>query len=244
MSIRVIIANDNDVLYNSLSNISMQYESKIEVINVPTDKLDSFICQIKHKENLIVLDSNSSIIFYENILKNAFDLVSRKNIIILVIDSKSITNTINHEKTHCFFKTRHIDFSLLDTIKIITDSIRDTLEVERQIDQIIWDLNFTPHLKGTKYIKDAINFAYENNSLREDTNALVIKVAEKHGISNEKVVRSAMDKSLNNMLDFTDESIIYKIFENDYDGRKISLKYFIDLSVRYLEKQRYCCLDY
>ena len=51
-----------------------------------------------------------------------------------------------------------------------------------------------------------------------------------------------MDKSLNTMLDNTDIKIIYDIFE-DYDGRKISLKYFIDLCIRYLEEQRYCCLE-
>ncbi len=221
----------------------MQYEAKIEVINVPNDKLDFFICQLKHKENLIVLDSTFSIVFYKNIFKNAFDIVSRKNIIILVIDSKNINNTINHEKTNCFFKTKHIDFSLLDTIRIITDAIKDTLEVEKQIDSIIWNLKFTPHFKGTTYIKDAILFAYEDNTLLQDTNSLVLKVSQKYNITNEKVVRSAMDKALNNMLNSTNDSTIYKTFGNDYDGRKISLKYFIDLSIRYLEKQKYCCLD-
>ena len=45
------------------------------------------------------------------------------------------------------------------------------------------------------------------------------------------------------MLDNTDKQIIYEIFEDDYDGRKISLKYFIDLCIRFLEKQRHCCLE-
>lgn len=35
------------------------------------------------------------------------------------------------------------------------------------------------------------------------------------------------------MLDYTDKEIIYSIFQSDYDGRKISLKYFIDLCVHY-----------
>lgn len=76
-----------------------------------------------------------------------------------------------------------------------------------------------------------------------DTNKLIKKVAEKNKVINYKIVRSAMDKSLNNMLDNTDNQIIYEIFEDDYDGRKISLKYFIDLCIRFLEKQRYCCLE-
>lgn len=52
-----------------------------------------------------------------------------------------------------------------------------------------------------------------------------------------------MDKSLNNMLYNTNSQIIYEIFEDDYEGRKISLKYFIDLCIRFLEKQKYYCLE-
>ena len=35
MSIKVIITNNNDILYNSLSNFALQNESKIEIVNVP-----------------------------------------------------------------------------------------------------------------------------------------------------------------------------------------------------------------
>lgn len=45
------------------------------------------------------------------------------------------------------------------------------------------------------------------------------------------------------MLDNTDIKVIYEIFSEDYDGRKISLKYFIDLCIRFLEKQIYFCLE-
>lgn len=87
-------------------------------------------------------------------------------------------------------------------------------------------------------MKDAILLAYSDKSLLLDMNELIIKVAEKNEVMNYKVVRSAMDKSLNTMLDNTDIKVIYEIFNEDYDGRKISLKYFIDLCIRFLEKQR------
>ena len=74
-------------------------------------------------------------------------------------------------------------------------------------------------------------------------NELIIKVAKKNEVTNYKGIRSVMDKSLNTMLDNTDIKIFYEVFEKDYDGRKISLKYFIDLCIRFLEKQRYYCLD-
>ena len=244
MSIRVIIANNNDILFNSLSNIALQHESKIEIINVPIDKLDTLIYQIKPRENLIVLDSITSVSFCTNILKNAINRVDKGNIIILVIDSKHITNIINHEGKHQgLFWKKQTDFSLLDAVNLVADTLKDTLEIEKNIDDIFWKIGLTSYFKGTIYLKDAILLAYSEKSLLLDMNELIIKVAEKNEVMNYKVVRSAMDKSLNTMLDNTDIKVIYEIFNEDYDGRKISLKYFIDLCIRFLEKQRYCCLE-
>ena len=48
-------------------------------------------------------------------------------------------------------------------------------------------------------MKDAISLAYSNRNLLLDMNNLMIKVAEKNEVENYKIVRSAIDKSLNNM---------------------------------------------
>lgn len=69
------------------------------------------------------------------------------------------------------------------------------------------------------------------------------KIAKKHKNKNEKVVRSDMDKLLNNVLNLRDKNNLYDVFGKDYDGRIVSLKYFIDLSVRYLEKEKKYCLE-
>ena len=162
----------------------------------------------------------------------------------MVIDSKHITNIINHEHNHRgLFWKKQTDFSIFDAVNLIADSLKDTLEIEKNIDDIFWKIELTSYFKGTIYLKDAILLAYSNRNLLLDMNELIIKVAEKNEVMNYKVVRSAMDKSLNTMLDNTDIKVIYEIFKEDYDGRKISLKYFIDLCIRLLEKQRYCCLE-
>ena len=51
-----------------------------------------------------------------------------------------------------------------------------------------------------------------------------------------------MDKTINSVLDFIDKTVIYDVFENFYDGRKITLKYFLDLCVHYLKEKKNCCL--
>ena len=54
--IKVIIANDNDILYDSLLNVALEKGLDIEVTNVSSDKLNSLIYQIKTEEKVIILD--------------------------------------------------------------------------------------------------------------------------------------------------------------------------------------------
>ena len=242
--IKIIIANDNDIIfYNSLSNLLLQNGLNIELAKVPQNKLDKLICKFKAKDKLIILDSNTSIIFTQNILKNAIEKVDTKkvNIIILVVDSDSISNIKYKYHHHIFKNTNHT--KIFDIVKLVSDSLNDCLQIEKTIDDILWQLGFTYYFKGTIYLRDAILFAYNEQKLLLDTKALVKKVAKKHKLKNDKVVRSNMDRSLNNMLKYIDKEKLFSIFGNNYDGRIISLKYFIDLCIRYLKEQRYCCLE-
>lgn len=240
--IKVIIANDNDILYNNLSNFSLQNELNIEIKNVTKNELENIIHKIKAKDNVIILDSATSVTFLQNVMKNAtLKMDTRKlNIIILVIDSNSQKH-IKQKKSHHFFRTSKTT-TLLDVVDLVSNSLKDTLELEKKLDDILWKLGFTSYFKGTIYLKDAILFVYEDKSLLYDMGNLINKVSKKNHKKNQSVIRSDIDKALNHMLDYIDSNVICEIFE-DYDGRKISLKYFIDLIVRYLEKQRYCCLN-
>ena len=68
---------------------------------------------------------------------------------------------------------------LLDTIGIISDSLKECLGIEKQVDDILWKLGFTNYFKGSKYIKDAILLAYDNSNLLLDMNSLVQKLQKK-----------------------------------------------------------------
>lgn len=120
--------------------------------------------------------------------------------------------------------------------------MKDSLEIERNIDTILWRMGFTS-CKAKGYLKDAILLEYTDKTLLLDTQNLIKKVAEKNNIENDRLVRSDIDKTLNNVLDLIDKDDIFEIFGNEYDGRKISLKYFIDLCIRHLELQKYCYLN-
>lgn len=238
--IKVIIANNNDILYNSLSNMILQKGLNIEIKNISADKLSSL--KFKTKEKVIILDSITSISFCMNILKNAIKQVGKENIIILVVNSENIKNIINKKRHVFLFKNRTTNFSLFDTINLVSESLKDTIEIEKNIDTILWKLGFTSYFKGTIYLKDAILIAFNDKNLLTDANTLIKKVAEKNNVLNDKVVRSDIDRALNHVLDYIDIKVIYDIFNDSYDGRKISLKYFIDLCIRYLENQKYLCI--
>lgn len=236
MSIKIIIANNSDILYNSLSNIALQIEEKIEVVYIPKNKLEALICDIKKKENLIVLDSINSVTFHKNVLKNVMKHVSKMNIIILVVNSKDISNIIKNKKIS-FFKKKKSIFSLLNIVNLVSESLIETLDIESNIEKILWEIGLSSYFKGTTYLKDAISFAYIDNSLLFNIQDLMKKVAQKNYVLDYTLVRSLIDKSLNNALNLLDINTLYNIFGDDYDGRKISLKYFIELCIRYIDKK-------
>ena len=245
MGIKVIIANNNDILYSNLSNYMLQYESIVEIIKVPEDKLNSLIYRFKPKDKLIVIDSNISISFCSNIIKNAINQIGKqKNIIILVIDSQNLINVVNQDKSNGLFKTHHNTVNaLFDIIDIVSNAMKETFELEKEIDNILWKLGFTSYYKGTIYLKDSILMVYNNRELLQDINLLVKNVTEKNNAINKDVVRSVMDKTINSVLDLLDTSLVFEVFGDFYDGRKISLKYFLDLCIHYLEEKKYCCLN-
>ena len=125
--IKVIIANDNDILYNSLSNFSLQNELNIEIKNVAKNELRNIIHKIKTKDNVIILDSATSVTFLQNVMKNAtLKIDTRKlNIIILVIDSNS-QQYINQEHHYFFKKTKTA--TLFDVVDLVSNSLKDCLE--------------------------------------------------------------------------------------------------------------------
>ena len=48
--VKVAVTNDNDILYNSLSNAFLQNELNIELIKVPYEKLEQIIFHNKAKD--------------------------------------------------------------------------------------------------------------------------------------------------------------------------------------------------
>lgn len=226
--VKIIIASDNDILYKHLSNIFLQNKLDIQITEVPNCKLEKVICKIAPQDTLIILNTTTLITFCTNIVEQVD--TQKSNIIILVTDSNS-----KYQNNHLFSKNENN--SILEIVNVVSNSFKNCVNLEKSVNDILWQLGFTDYLKGTIYLKEAILLAYNDKQLLLETKSLVKKVAEKNNIEKSNVVRSNMDRALNSMLNFIDKDTIYSVFGKDYDGRTISLKYFICLCIRYLENK-------
>ncbi len=123
MNIKIIVAN-NDILYSNLSNTILEnktkIESKIEIIKISENKLNSFIYKNKVKDNFIIIDTLTSISFCINIIKNIINKIDNKNIIILLVDSRKIIEFLNQNDNQIVFRkhTKNI-IPLLDILNIL-----------------------------------------------------------------------------------------------------------------------------
>lgn len=110
-------------------------------------------------------------------LKYITNRIDKANVTILVINSKTVTNIIIQEKSspHLLFRKETTNSSTLDIINIVVSSVKDVIEIEKSINDVLWRLGFTSYFKGTIYLKDAILIAYSDNKLLQDMNTLVKK---------------------------------------------------------------------
>lgn len=213
--IKVIIACDNDkILLSKLKNIA-----QIELIYVKIN-VEKIIKSFKQNSpDMLILDFDKKLLTKEKIIEKISKLSLNKKLIISVTNSRTYL---------CFDQT----YLLLKLIKILEDFT--DVSLENAIHDMLWKLHFNLYSKGSIYLKEAIIVAYYNRQLLLDTKKLINEVAQKHN-SNSKNIRNNIDNALN--LAFKYENLQYDIdfFNGYYDGRKISLKYFISLAVHYLE---------
>lgn len=108
----------------------------------------------------------------------------------------------------------------------------NSINVE-DINNLMEKLNFNLYTKGTKYLIDCIIIANNNIDLLYNISELYSYVA---GINNTNtnIIKWSITNSLSTMNRFVDKEMLYSLFD-DYDGRKISPKYFIGIFLSYLK---------
>lgn len=213
-----IIACDNDTeLLRKLKS-----NKQIELVNVKTNAKEIIENCEKYSPELLVLDFNDNAKNKEIIIKEIYELYLNKCIIIPKANSKIY---------FCFNKVHF----LLDFIEELENyQENETLKLEKNICDMLWKLRFNMYTKSAIYLQNAILLAFQDNELILDTNELIHRLSILHNID-ERSMRNDIDNAIKSA--FRNENLEYdkEFFNGIYDGRNVSIKYFISLSVYYLD---------
>ena len=214
--IKILVACDNDILFNKFNNNTIKV-TKVE------QNVKKIIKSCKTSlPDLLIVDFNKKELTYSKIIDKLYKL----NI------NKYITISEAHNRMYICFSQIHLCSHFIKHIENIIDPLEQNM-LDRIVIDMLWELHFNLSAKGTKYLKDSIYLAYNDKSLLLDTNKLVSQIAKMYS-EDEKNIRNNIDNALN--LAFKYENLQYDIdfFNGYYDGRKISLKYFMSLAINYI----------
>lgn len=141
----------------------------------------------------------------------------------MLLKCKTIQIVRNDEK--------YID-KLFSEFKKLYDS-----DLDQYIDNVLWKLRFNPYTKGTLYLKIAILLCFIDNELLYNNQFLIYILSVEYNTS-EKNIRNCIDNSLTSAFKYEYLDFDIKFFNGYYDGRKISLKYFILLIYKFITESK------
>ena len=104
----------------------------------------------------------------------------------------------------------------------------------RCINFLYKNLSIKPYLKGSKYLRSAINIAYYDSEREINISNISKQVAKKFKVKHYDSVQSAIDKTINAItLTNTKDTYIKNLFSSNY---KITTKDFIDRALLFIDK--------
>lgn len=121
-------------------------------------------------------------------------------------------------------------FKVLYTQNIVT--IKDD-ELAQAFSTIFEKLKFKQLSNGTRYLKRAIILAYTDQDLLYKNKKLIELISKEKKIK-PKTIRNAIERSIDDMYNFTPLSALKEVFGESYEGEKLSVKNFIALCVNQL----------
>lgn len=106
-------------------------------------------------------------------------------------------------------------------------------ELAQAFSSLFKKLKFKQLANGTRYLKKAIILAYTNQDLLYNNKKLIELISTETNVK-PKTIRSAIERSINNMYKFTPIATLKEVFCENYEGEKLSVKDFIALCVNHL----------
>ena len=229
--IRVMVAEDCIEQYYDCFEF-LTKDKDIEVISRTFDGRSTIKEYLSSKPDILLLDLElPNLNGIEVINKLSLDIIEKKkcNIIITTGNDLMKQDITNASKIYKIFSKPYDYSELLSTIKEI-GGLNKELD-KKEIKEFFTDFNINPYSRGTRYIADAIQLAYNDIDLLSNVTELYKRVAI---LNNEKVNR--IQRSIRSSIDIINSHISkeqLRSFFHIYDNDIITPKYFFTIVVDY-----------
>lgn len=232
--VSVMIADDNTDL-NKMYCKFLTNDKDINVISSTIDGKDTLEKYRILKPDILLLDlelpSMSGIEIINELCK---DISERNKCNIIVISGNALYryNLLNTSKIYRIMPKPVEIENIIQTIKEIKECEIQKEIPKKDLNDLLYSLNFNLYYNGTDYLIDAINIGYTNPILLKNIQELYTEVAKKRNISTNNVkwgIRNSIDTMVNN----TNESEIYSTLKMVNTHRRMTPKCFIPLVVSY-----------
>lgn len=231
MGIKIIVADDNKDFNLSFTKY-LTKDKDLEVIDMTLTGKETIHSYISNAPDVLILDLNLPNSNGIEVLKTLCKYDSYCNILIVSGSYKLRNKLSDISKVYKIF-TKPCSFEeIVTTIKEM--HLISKIDIEKQIKNLLNKLNFNMQSIGTKYLIDAIITANSHSSLYKMDQIYRI-VSIKYNV-NQNIVKWGINNSLATMNRFSNQNLIYNTFVQ-YDGRKISAKYFLYLMLEYINNK-------
>ena len=234
--VQVMIAEDNI----EISSMYCKFLTKDKNINIisRTEDGEKTIAMYKAlKPDVLILDLDmpklNGLEVINQISKDS-DEKNKCNIIVISGNNELMHKLFNTAKVYRIMpKPTNLD----DVLSIIIDISKVPEELSQiKLKSLLLELKFNLYSRGTLYLIDAINIAYNEPMLLCKIEDLYNRVAKKNNISMNKIQRS-IRSSIDVMNSHISKELLRSFF-NIYNNELIAPKYFFTIILEYLYKEK------
>lgn len=224
--ISLLIADDNKDFDINLFNSIKKYNSKINILGISTNGLDTYKKIKELKPDIILLDIKMPIL-------NAFQIIDKLikdkvtiPKIILVTGNYQLLSSFRYSNLVYSIIFKPLDYNNLnETLNLIVQEKKSD-KFNYEIIKILSNFDFNTKSKGYKYLLDSINaciiYPHLLNNLEKN---LYPSIAKKYSNCTPLKIKWSIEKSISSMNRYTDTKILKKFF---LTSKKISTKFFIE----------------
>lgn len=234
--VQVMIAEDNIEL-SSMYCKFLTKDKNINIVSRTEDGEKTIEMYNTLKPDVLILDLNmpkvNGLEVINQISKDSYEK-NKCNVIVISGNNDLMHKLYNTAKVYRIMpKPTNLD-DLLSLIKDISQVPQELSQTK--LKSLLLELKFNLYSRGTIFLMDAINFAYNDPMLLCRIEDLYIKVSKKNNISVNKIQRS-IRSSIDVMNSHISNELLRSFF-HIYNNELIAPKYFFTVVIEYLYNQK------